>query len=696
MADWQKMKKGALASVDAAIHIAERMPEPDDNRDINFSYDNTVNPFPFLLDLLRRFCGYNYMIKIIAKFISSYLPLVELAVKGALLANLKNLLYCTIDPRFKNSAVLRDGITFDLEDIDILHTLQYCPLNKNNLFGASNKNYGSSFYYGCDGFNYPSELVDAGDFNAFLWYVVNKSNKREVWRGTYPVTSFIQSEQVNSLVDSSLVQNLVQSDEISNYLKRAIFTQKPLEERIPNEKDVKGNGILTIIYYGDGMTTPRDITGAPVPNEIRRTGLLQVYIGNTTRKNINDGEFKNLERVYQQKCDDIFDLEKKLKEYKKDQKELENALLKNENADKVNEQKAKLESINKQIETTEQQLSQDRAVAETYAQQHEKLREKLAETYASSDYKDVTQNYYYDKTLMHFNYDMVMSMKLFDSKVIAAQLIEVLFNNLSGFNIHLSYQRRVIEEEVKKMVEKILETGSTTISDCFFAFSNQELDNLQRKVELQRAGLFSVNGESDTSSPVDIDTLFYNINNISFNATQQEVQTVIEGTLTNISKEFTSSETHTEVESDLKNPVKWDFINSLIQNLMTIIVEILCSPKVYLIYLINMKMLGNFDNKFNLEKFLQFKGELVAAVILRIRDIWADYLTMVFKDLAKDLEQMVRAKLINEQYEYFRRLLKQCLDCFKLNKKYLDFNLDDVDYADILSEEITNNENNGC
>ena len=31
-----------------------------------------------------------------------------------------------------------------------------------------------------------------------------------------------------------------------------------------------------------------------------------------------------------------------------------------------------------------------------------------------------------------------------------------------------------------------------------------------------------------------------------------------------------------------------------------------------------------------------------------------------------------------------------------MNKKYLDFNLDDVDYADILSEEITNNENNGC
>ena len=62
MANWQKIKANALSSVDAAIHIAEKIPEPDDNQNIDFSYDNTVNPFPFLLDLLRRFCGYNYMI----------------------------------------------------------------------------------------------------------------------------------------------------------------------------------------------------------------------------------------------------------------------------------------------------------------------------------------------------------------------------------------------------------------------------------------------------------------------------------------------------------------------------------------------------------------------------------------------------------------------------------------------------------
>lgn len=689
MANWQKIKANALSSVDAAIHIAEKIPEPDDNQNIDFSYDNTVNPFPFLLDLLRRFCGYNYMIKIIARFIAYFLPAVEIAVKAALLANLKNLLYCTIDPRLKNSEVLRNGITLDLEDIDILHTLQYCPLNTNNLFGTALsgayknqgnlQNLGSVYYYGCDCFNYPSELVDAGDFNAFLWYVINRSNKREVWRGVKSGTLRQTEIGFNKSLD-----------------QESCILQKEAKERPGiTEQDLKDNGILTVIYYGDGMTTARDITGAPVPNEIRRTNLLQVYIGNTTRTDIDDSSFKQFERVYQQKCTEVFEMEQKLNEQNKEKTRIENIMLKLKDPDDLDNHKAKLDKIKTEIKNIETKLSAAKSSTEAYAQEYEKQKKGLNETYAASSYKDVTKNYYYNKTLMHFNYDYLMSIKLFDSKVVAAQLIDSLFNNLSSINIHLSYSRRVIEEEVKKMVESVLERGDVTISDCFFAFSNRELDNLQRKVELQRAGLFSLNGESDTSSIIDVEELYRNINNIASNATQEEIQTVIEGTLTNISKEFTSTESHTE-ESDFKNPVKWDFIERIIENIMTIVVEVLCSPKVYLVYIINMKMLGQFDTKFNLEKFLQFKGELVASVILKIRDIWADYLTMVFKDLAKDLEQMVRAKLINEQYEYFRRLILQCIDCFKMNKKYLDFNLDDVDYADILSEEITNNENNGC
>lgn len=696
MANWQKIKERALSSVDTAIHIAERIPEPDDNQNVDFSYDKSVNPFPFLLDLLRRVCGYNDVIKYVARFIAYVLPAVEVAIKAALLANLKNLLYCTIDPRFKKGDVIRNGITIELDDIDILNTLQYCPLNKNNLFGETLngskngvENYGSMYYYGCDGFNYPSELVDAGDFNAFLWYVINRSNKREVWRG-------IDTKGKN------IFNTLHQSERFGNNSTNSYILQKELADRPPrDEQDTKDNGILTLIYYGDGMTTPRNYNGVPIPGEVRRNNVLQIYIGNTTRTDLNDSNFKNFEKVYQEKCNEVLEKEKELKKIKKEKNDFAKLIRKIKDPLELDKQKATFDRLDSEVINIENELTALRLTTESYAREYERQKNGLCETYNASSYKNIETNYYYDKTLMRFNYDYIMSLKLFDSKVVAAQLIDVLFNTLSGsingsINIHLSYQRRVIEEEVKKMVEQVLERGDTTISDCFFAFTNTELDNFQRKVELQRAGLFSLHGESDTTNIFDVETLYSNINNIATNATQEEIQTIIEGTLTNISKEFSSVESRTDTESDFKNPVKWDFIAKLIENLMVVVTEILCSPKVYLAYLINFKMLGEPDNKFNLKKFLEFKSELIASTILKTSDIWADYLSSIFERLADDLKQLVWAKLVNEQYEYYKRLLEQCIECFKLNKKYLDFNLDDVDYADILSEENANNENNEC
>ena len=57
------------------------------------------------------------------------LPAVEIAVKGVLLANIKNILSCAIDP-FISDEILRNGIVFNLQQIDITDTLRYSPLDE--------------------------------------------------------------------------------------------------------------------------------------------------------------------------------------------------------------------------------------------------------------------------------------------------------------------------------------------------------------------------------------------------------------------------------------------------------------------------------------------------------------------------------------------------------------------------------------
>lgn len=678
--DWKKLKQNALSSVDTACGIAGRIPDVENENffNTNFSYDKSVNPFPFLIDLIRRIRGYDYVIKLIARFIAYVLPTVETAVKAALIANLKNLLYCTIDPLLQRNNVLKDGITINVSDIDLLHTLNYCPLQTKTVLGQTNANKGHLFYFGCDGFKYPSQLVDAGDFNAFLWYVMNRSNKRVVWRGT------------------SVGRNLWQSAEMFGISpKESFLYQKDLKERpTGDEPDTKENGIITLIKYAEGET-PRNAIGEVCETAVPRINndLIHVFIGNTTNTVGTDQKFVDAENSYQQSCDELTQLQNNLAKNQRKQQKIQREIEKNKDPKLFMVQKGTLEYLEKEIKKQQESIAKLQNVVYKKAQEYTDLKKSQVEPYENSDYRHIKTNYYYDKTLMRFNYDYIMSIKLFDSKVIAAQLIHNLLNMASSGNFQISYERKVIEEEVKKMLESVLERGDVAVSDCFFAFSNEEVNNFQRKVELQRARLYTANGEDNTTARIDVDNVLQNLDNIASNATQEEIQTIIEGSIMEVKKEIDGG-IERKIDDKIQHAESWNFTKQLMENLLTVIVETICSPKVYLVYLINLRMLGQFDNHLNLEKFLQTKGELVAAIIESVANIWADFLLSEFVKLKSDIVKIIKDKLIGEKYEDYKRLLRQCLDCFKTHKEYLDFDIDDVDYADILQEESASDENN--
>ena len=84
-------------------------------------------------------------------------------------------------------------------------------------------------------------------------------------------------------------------------------------------------------------------------------------------------------------------------------------------------------------------------------------------------YKPIEKNYYYRKTLIEFNYDYITSLKLFDSKVVAAQLLDQL-TGLLNIHLNLSYARQLIKNETLKMVRDIVESDDLVVSDCFFTF----------------------------------------------------------------------------------------------------------------------------------------------------------------------------------------------------------------------------------
>lgn len=122
---------------------------------------------------------------------SGFISQAEEIVKMALEANLINLLNCTTNPIISNNLldatdvayapgieIANNGITLDVAEIDFTGVLNRNPFSDE----------GSKFYFDIDD-KTPNNLYTSKDFNAFLWYIINKSDKSQnterVWDNRY-------------------------------------------------------------------------------------------------------------------------------------------------------------------------------------------------------------------------------------------------------------------------------------------------------------------------------------------------------------------------------------------------------------------------------------------------------------------------------------------------------------------------------
>ena len=636
MANIKQVKDDALAVINAALTIIDKFPNLNSTNTL-LSLDTSTNPFTFLMDAFKNTAGYDTLIRILSNFIVYELDAVEIAVKGILMSNVKNLISCSINPYIPDD-LLREGIVFDLRQLDITDLLQTCP---------TDPNIGQYFYFGCEEMIKPDDTRFSEDFNAVLWYMKNRATKREVWK----------NERVNE----------------ENGERPALGT-----------KDEKIDGIITLEYNERAMGI-KDALGNGMSIQTPFNNSIHVFIGNTDYVD-EDG--------YQEQLDD------KTNEIAQAQEELENLQSdltekQNEIADlstsllvqtiTYDEYMQQYLSLNTEIDNIQNNINvKNEEITNLNTEYYNILDEYHEFLGKPKDYKPIEENYYYRKTLIEFNYDYITSLKLFDSKVVAAQLLDQL-TGLLNIHLNLSYARQLIKNETLKMVQDIVESDDLVVSDCFFTFSNADYDAMLQKAEMNRSGLFSINGEENSAVEIDPSTILGSLNGISQSATQQEMQSIVEGSLTEISG--TISDTSYEQTGKVNFGVRMNFIENLMNHLACVITLSVLSPKVYLLILINLKTLGRETN-FNLQDFMAMFKQLIASLIRAVRDQLIQYLLNELMKLLATLASDVAARIAIEQAAYYARLIKRLIDCFrKRDNNVYDFSIDDVQHADIIQEE---------
>ena len=307
----------------------------------------------------------------------------------------------------------------------------------------------------------------------------------------------------------------------------------------------------------------------------------------------------------------------------------------------------------------------------------------------------IRDNRYWKKTLLQFNLNYIASVKLFDAKVVIAQIL----NNITGLlsmsisaagSASLSISNNIIEYQINKLVERVVEYDDMEIDDCFFTFSNDEYNEMLSRSDLQHAGLFSVNGEMNTNNLLDPAELLANLNGLSDAATKEEQSVIIEGAVNNIAATLSSTYEDNKYSVDLNfglnSNVGMNFIRNLIHGICSVIIKALISPKLYLLFMINFKLMGYPNFLSPLEVIGNFK-DIFLSVIRLIKDLIVKFLYDFIMDTIAPMIAELAAKFQVEQMLFYAEILESIIKNCSFGGQEGTFMQDIVNYADIIDNE---------
>lgn len=790
-------KREVLAYIDAIMTMIEKYPTlniGEGSIDINLSA--SLNPFNFLLGIISKKVSDSEMIEWLVGILTSSLPAIELGVKGVLLTNLKQMIDCNIDPfipewmRLDASSSLlggtntERGLIFNLKSIDFSNMLSYSPLSDVGQM----KYFGTKRYYkfnisGIDDTKYYSygdainaiekfkkkaeknpnhgvvptidnlvkyseidsvyELARANDFNAFLWFVTNKSkfNRNveinEDTLTTYPSEkgTFTFSSNGNANVLGHLRGEFTTTENgVCPFTQGSTITQKPSKNFNVISLCMKMNIDIDYTFTG-GTNTMGSLAERCNCGKKTYTMDFVPVSSNAFSANwyTNSGTFFNF--LLPEKS-------RKPREYEKDFPLCNIELL---GSDKLNGATVNGEVFEHMFEETYIRFSilpkplihypfikfgtdnPFKNVGEPFWRFKKILFNEKGEPdnkghytvimksavdnegekktiYTLNNGGTVKVNWedgsyvldgdnkltelvecYPGLTVYDFNYNFVMGMQLFEPSVVASQLIE-LATNISmfgsiGANLSINRSETLYQMRVAEIVKNVIESTAYEASDCFYSFSNDKVNEMLQKSELKRAKAYPFSNSRNQASMSSLDEAYSILSEFNSNSTLNETKSVITRAITKATANITE-----EVLPEDKYNVKLDLIQEMIKGLVMVIVNSLLTPKIVLLFEVNRQLMGEHDEHLSIEDFIDSITSLITAIVVEIRDMILNALLDWAKNILLEFVEKLATMLALEQVEYYTRLMSALFKAcsFKLpHRKVLESQLDNVDYADI-------------
>lgn len=782
MAKKNDKAREALSYISAIQSILEKYPDLE-HLDTELA-NQANNGIEFLINILKELGQYDRMVQWLANYIVYLVPALEVAVKGILLANLK--IACSVDPRIPRYMRKRSkdvpkideddvenrGVLLNVQSFDhtsILETSPFSYEGRYNYFGVleaqeekiydpekkkkpitTYKFVPTTSLYG---------LARAEDFNAFLWFVINKGKLSQP-KGFEDAESLTDTFHVN-------VSNF-------NLLKENKFTAEQVSETGSSSSLLQGVTIFQKAgdYSSDVLSLCMDCerndngfitssTLVPV-SDTRNSENWYVNRSNYFNANLTEKKKKprdytkemaicNLEYIEQE--DDYYFTHSSITGQKLEPfggaasyyinftilpKPLIlipgrtiKYILFNENGEMDKNGKYSINTDRYYVPTfpvpegkvgelwsaVSQGLGVEAYIGLNTGEQliYPVINRKDGVCVAhlvfdKSDLKYTLEKGEVDEegiqlmclrevyrglTVYEFNYDFVMGMRLYDSKVITAQLISAVLGMDFGLNFYKDTTQLEVQAEVIEIMHEIMYSEDKEVSDCYYSFSNRKYDEMRTDAELKRAALYPINFNPATAKQIDARSLTSILDEFDQVETLNEQVDVITRAVNQacVSVQEASGD---KVETD---GLKVNVVCSLIQSLMTILMNAIISPKVAMLIEVNEELIGSHkDNlnglkSFNLKAFLKKIRNFIVKIAREIMNALIAALWDLVKSILLQLLEQVGVYLLREMLKVYKDLLMQMIkECggianISLNHgQLLETPIADATYADTATD----------
>ena len=321
-----------------------------------------------------------------------------------------------------------------------------------------------------------------------------------------------------------------------------------------------------------------------------------------------------------------------------------------------------------------------------------------AETNFALNVKFSSQSYYtpykslfdYNKTIFEFNKDYLENIRIFVPRIILSNLIETLIHGKISIldTLLKSEQDNVIDKKLDMIINGVLEETDTTVSDCFFSFSNEDYIEMIQQTELEKYSATYTGGDGSPATKYSKDALLDALDSINSMATMNETINEITKTVYDIAS-IPSEDSSVKASDGSVAMANSNWLNRIVSAIMKPIVKSLLTPQVMLLFVINLEAVGmlNINGDFDKIYELIFKKILSLFVGLAryIRDKIIEFLLKLFKERIQPMLVQWSAILVSENINDWIRLLLEAIQCIpRFNIKTDLTEIDNVQYADIV------------